>query len=94
MIRSSTGSPAFAAKGKASGWCVTYIPYGPSVETPDEGGTNGRLRGDRASRPLKALEKFNHLRCQIRVVVDDLPAIGFPAVDIRDPMLDGNIATG
>jgi hypothetical protein len=24
---------------------ITYVPYDPSVETPDEGGTNGRLRG-------------------------------------------------
>jgi hypothetical protein len=24
---------------------VTYVPHGPSAETPDEGGTNGRLRG-------------------------------------------------
>ena len=43
--------------------------------------------------PSKAFEKFHHLGCQIRVVVDDLPAIGFSAVDIGDPMLDGNVAT-
>jgi hypothetical protein len=24
---------------------TTYVPYDPSVETPDEGGANGRLRG-------------------------------------------------
>jgi hypothetical protein len=48
---------------------------------------------NRASRPSKAFEKFHHLGCQIRVVVDDLPAIGFSAVDIGDPMLDGNVAT-
>ena len=41
---------------------------------------------------LKAFGKFHHRGCQIRVVVDDLPALGFPAVDIGDPMLDGNVA--
>jgi hypothetical protein len=24
---------------------ITHVPYDPSVETPDEGGTNGRLTG-------------------------------------------------
>jgi hypothetical protein len=34
-----------AARGKPSGRLVTYVPYSPSFETPDEGATNGRLTG-------------------------------------------------
>ena len=34
-----------AARGKPSGRLVTYVPYSPSSETPDEGATNGRLTG-------------------------------------------------
>jgi hypothetical protein len=31
------GSPAAGARGKPSGPWVTYVPYDPSYETPDEG---------------------------------------------------------
>jgi hypothetical protein len=34
-----------AARGMPSGRLVTYVPYSPSFETPDEGATNGRLTG-------------------------------------------------
>jgi hypothetical protein len=34
-----------AARRRPSGRLVTYVPYSPSSETPDEGGTNGRLTG-------------------------------------------------
>jgi hypothetical protein len=32
-------------RGEASGRWVAYVPYDPSAETPDEGGTNGRRKG-------------------------------------------------
>ena len=38
------------AAGKPSGRWVTYVPYDPSFEMPDEGGPNERLTGDSIPR--------------------------------------------
>jgi hypothetical protein len=41
---------------KLSGRWVTYVPFDPSLETPDEGGTNERLtwiHSVRESRPSR-----------------------------------------
>ena len=40
-LASGPGSAAVAARGIPSGRWVTYVPYDPSFETPDEGGING-----------------------------------------------------
>jgi hypothetical protein len=44
VIRSRSGSPAVAVWGKLSGRLVTYVRMTRPLK-PDEGGTNGRLRG-------------------------------------------------
>ena len=36
--------------GKLGGRWVTYVPYNPSLEMPDEGMTNGRLTGIQSNR--------------------------------------------
>jgi hypothetical protein len=43
VIRRPTRTPSGGGEGKPSGRLVTYVPYSPSFETPDEGATNGRL---------------------------------------------------
>jgi hypothetical protein len=40
MIRSSTEVQR-SRRGEAGGRFVAYVPYDPSAETPDEGGTDG-----------------------------------------------------
>jgi hypothetical protein len=45
VIRRLTGNPSGGPQGKPSGRWVTYVPYDPSFEMPDEGGFNGRLTG-------------------------------------------------
>jgi hypothetical protein len=45
VIRRPTGKSSGGGRGKPSGRGVTYVPYDPSSETPDGGGTTGRLTG-------------------------------------------------
>jgi hypothetical protein len=49
-----TRKPSSDAKGEAQWAVVTYVPYDPSFETPDEGGPSGRLTG--ASIPTRAAQ--------------------------------------
>ena len=54
---------------KLSGRWVTYVPYDPSLETPDEGGTNGRLtwiHSVRESSPAECSWPFLIRRSQSR----------------------------
>ena len=54
VIRKGTRKPSSDARGEAQWAVVTYVPYDPSFETPDEGGPSGRLTG--ASFPTRAAQ--------------------------------------
>ena len=45
MIRRPNRRPSGGGEEEAQRRLVTYVPYSPSFETPDEDATNGRLTG-------------------------------------------------
>jgi hypothetical protein len=56
VIRRPTGKPSGGPQEKPSGRWVTYVPYDPSFEMPDEGGFNGRLSGIQSVRESSPAE--------------------------------------
>ena len=76
---------------------ATYVPYDPSVETPDEDGANGRLRGIQSvgeSSPaecrLPFLSPAESLRPDLRLIHVNCPVATFEAsVSSRRPPGDG-----
>jgi hypothetical protein len=58
-----TRKPSSDARGEAQWAVVTYVPYDPSFETPDEGGPSGRQQGPHSLReqPSRVLVTEPHL---------------------------------
>jgi len=79
-----------------------YVPYDPSVETPDEGSANGRLRGIQsvgesspAERRLPFLSPAESLRPDLRLIHVNCPVATFEAsVSSRRPPGDGQAQMG
>ena len=67
MIRSSTEVQR-SRRGEAGGRFVAYVPYDPSAETPDEGGTNGHppCTWDRRLWCYATLRPRPRMRCPVR----------------------------